>query len=133
MGTENWERLGQVIRARRKALGLAQVDVTAAGGPSDETLRRLEHGEPGPYMRRTLAALERVLKWSPGAVKGVLAGDDPAGWELPAVASSSPAPISARDRAVTALLDYADELENQRKAEVLAFVRRLMTLPGVNA
>jgi hypothetical protein len=41
--------------------------------------------------------------------------------------------IAARDRAVTALLDYADALESQQRIaarhEVLTFVRRLMEQP----
>lgn len=141
METENWERLGQAVRARRKHLGLAQVDVSAAGGPSDETLRRLERGEPGPYMRRTLASLERVLRWKPGATEAISAGEDPSEWELVSefrhVSDSaggsdrtSASQVTARDRAVMALLDYADTLETPQGAatrtDVLAFVRRLM-------
>lgn len=141
-----WENLGQAVRRRRAYLGLSQADVTAAGGPSDQTLRKLEAGDHGPYRPRTLAALERVLRWKPGAVEAILLGEFPGNWELSytavdtaqasdtASASVTPRAIAARDRAVTALLDYADALqEAPARTEVLIFVRRLMEQPRVNA
>src|SRR5437868_5535395 len=82
MGTQDWEYLGWAVRTRRLLLGLSQADVMAAGGPSDQTLRKLERGEPGIYRVRTMAALERVLKWAPGAIEAILKGGQPAAYEI---------------------------------------------------
>lgn len=133
MEPNNWERLGEAIRARRAQLGLTQQDVSRSGGPSDFTLSAIEQGTPRTYHQRTKMALERVLRWKSGAVESILAGEDPAGWELPGtpVAEKPAVPTtSARDRAVAALLDYAGTLDNP--SEVLTFVRRLME-PKVDA
>jgi transcriptional regulator with XRE-family HTH domain len=82
MGTQDWEYLGRTVRTRRLLLGLSQADVIAAGGPSDQTLRELERGESGIYRVRTMAALERVLKWAPGAIEAILKGGQPAAYEI---------------------------------------------------
>lgn len=89
MKTQDWTELGQVVHKRRILLGLSQADVVAAGGPGEITLRKLEHGEPGTYRARTLAALERVLKWAPGSIEEVLKGGKPTEIEEPKVASVS--------------------------------------------
>ena len=134
METKDWTRLGQAIRARRRQLNLSQVDVSTAGGPSSETLRLLERGDPGPYMQRTVTALERVLRWRAGAVQAIVAGESPDEWVEPPEPEQHSAPASsARDRAVTALLDYAAELDKPAQTEVLAFAQRLIAQSGVNA
>lgn len=80
MDTDNWARLGAAVHARRQELGLSQAAVTDAGGPSDQTLRKIERGEAGPYRDRTWVWLEKTLQWKPGAVQAILGGDDPAAW-----------------------------------------------------
>lgn len=124
MEASHWAKLGQAVRDRRTKLHMTQEDVAQAGGPSDFTMSKIEQGDPGPYRRSTLAALERALQWKPGAVEAILAGEDPGGWERPPSQERAPSSSSARDRVVTALLDYAGTLDNP--TEVLAFARRLM-------
>lgn len=80
-----WRRLGDAVQARRHRLGMTQEAITSEGGPSHQTLRRLERGDPGPYHERTFARLEQVLDWKPGTVRAVLNGDasdDPDEWVL---------------------------------------------------
>lgn len=83
--------LGAVIRTRRASLGLSQADVVAARGPSDNTLRKIERGEPGPYRAQSTAALDRILKWKPGTTQAILngtAGSDQKEWEAEETQSS---------------------------------------------
>lgn len=82
-GSLDWARLGRAIVAQRNRLGLSQEDISAAGGPSHATLRRIERGEPGPYQSRTLERLEAVLEWKVGVIDAILhdnAGDDENAW-----------------------------------------------------
>jgi hypothetical protein len=76
------------VRARRETLGLRQKDIAPRRGPSYETVRLIEGGEPGSYQPRTLAGLDRSLEWKIGTSQGILdgtAGDDPNAWVDPAV------------------------------------------------
>lgn len=62
---------------RRAGLGLSQAEITARGGPAEQTLRNIEHGKPNSYSRLTLAKLERVLCWRPGVAREILNGIAP--------------------------------------------------------
>lgn len=83
MEASHWAKLGQAVRDRRTKLHMTQEDVARAGGPSDFTMSKIEAGGENIYRARTVAALERVLRWAPGAVQAILAGQSPADWELP--------------------------------------------------
>lgn len=74
----DWGRLGRAVRDRRNRLDLTQEDVTEQGGPSHQTLRNIERGDPGPYQSRTIATLERVLGWRAGIAERIVAGTAPA-------------------------------------------------------
>lgn len=70
-------RLGRYVRARRHELDRTQLDVAAAGGPSNSTLTSLEKGEDRPVSRTTLNRLDVGLDWMPGSAKAVLEGGEP--------------------------------------------------------
>jgi hypothetical protein len=84
--TQNWKDLADAVRTRRDHLGLRQKDMARHGGPSYETMRVIEKGEPpssGAYQSRTITGLEKALQWKPGTVQALLdgrAGDDPNMW-----------------------------------------------------
>jgi transcriptional regulator with XRE-family HTH domain len=107
MEPKNFERLGEAIRARRAQLGMTQQEVAQGGGPSDVTLSAIEQGTPRTYHQRTKMALERALRWRSGAVESILAGEDPAGWELPEtpLAAENPTEVTSAGMGFLALLD----------------------------
>lgn len=70
-------RFGRLIATRRGELGLTQADVTARGGPSDYTLRKLERGETQRPDVATMTNLERALEWTRGSASRAFQGGDP--------------------------------------------------------
>lgn len=97
--TDDWRRLARLVRDRRGDLGMTQEEVTAAGGPSNSTVRLIEGARRPGYRPATLRALERALRWERGSARAVLDGGDPL-----ALAGDEPAPpgISPAPAAVTA-------------------------------
>lgn len=79
----SWGQLASAVRTRRETLGLRQKDISTRGGPSYETIRLIEKGEPGSYQPRTLAGLDRSLAWKAGTTQAILNGTadpDPQEW-----------------------------------------------------
>lgn len=70
-------RLGSIVRRRREELGLTQDQVTERGGPSDKSQTRIERGQLPRPTAKTLAKLDRALKWDQGSAAAVLVGRDP--------------------------------------------------------
>ncbi|WP_037183788.1 helix-turn-helix domain-containing protein [Rhodococcoides fascians] len=71
----NTPSFAQTIRARRNKLGLTQEEVSAKGGPSDTTQRRVEGGEIFNITQSTLKKYEAGLDWRPGVVAELLSRD----------------------------------------------------------
>jgi hypothetical protein len=67
-----WQALADAVRARRDWLGMSQFDLTKAGGPSEQTLRRIEGCQRCTYDPRTLTRLEQALGWKPHTIKAIL-------------------------------------------------------------
>lgn len=95
----DWDRLGRFVRAARGTR--AQRDVRANGGPSDETLSKIEHGRwrPTRSVQGTLEKLEVGLGWAPGSADIVLRGGQPQPLTTP------PAKPEPRTDSVTVNLD----------------------------
>lgn len=75
-GCVDWKRLGKAVTRRRVQLGYPTlVSFSEAAGFSTRLLGDLEGGRRGSYDPATLARVERVLAWPPGAVDSILAGD----------------------------------------------------------
>jgi transcriptional regulator with XRE-family HTH domain len=67
-------QLGDVVRARRKALGVGSArDLAARMGVSERTARVIESGERA-VSDDTYREVERVLRWKHGSVDAILAG-----------------------------------------------------------
>lgn len=79
------QRLGRLVRARRKALKLTQADVQKVDGPSTATLRLIEGGKHTDFRGGTGASLESAIQWRPGSIDKILAGGDPITVESPEV------------------------------------------------
>lgn len=75
----SWDQLAAAVRARRRELGLTQVDVATAGRVSVDMIRNIEHRRRTPKRvnPRTARAIEDALKWEPGSIEDTLAGGDP--------------------------------------------------------
>ena len=71
------QRLGRLVRERRKSLKMTQADVQEAGGPSTATLRLIEGGKHTEFRDGTGAVLEAALRWDVGSIDRVLAGGEP--------------------------------------------------------
>jgi transcriptional regulator with XRE-family HTH domain len=96
------EKLAELVRARRKALGLTQPQVAERGDVSVELVRRVETNRSGELRASKIEGLERALEWEPGSIRAVLGGgaptvvhrvpDEPATTER----SADDAPMTAR-------------------------------------
>lgn len=75
--SSNSERLGEAVRKRRNDLDLSQLDVHAAGGPSNTSLTKIENGLLADLNRVTAAKLDAGLQWEPGSAKAVWLGGEP--------------------------------------------------------
>jgi transcriptional regulator with XRE-family HTH domain len=75
----SWDQLAAAVRARRKELGLTQVDVATAGRISEDLIRNIElhRRTPKRLNPRTARAIEDALNWEPGSIEDTLAGGDP--------------------------------------------------------
>jgi hypothetical protein len=78
----SWDRLASAVRDRRKHLGWSQAAVSRAGGPSDQTVAKIETGKDGPFRANTLAQLDQGLGWIPGTAERIVNGNagDPDKW-----------------------------------------------------
>lgn len=73
----DWERLGRFVRDARGTR--SQKDISDNGGPSDETISKIEHGKwrPKRSVADTLGKLETAFQWAPGSADLVLRGGVP--------------------------------------------------------
>lgn len=70
-------KLKEIIRTRRKELGLTLLDVAKACNVSEATVSRWESGDIGDMKRSRIAALAKILQISPSVIVGT-DGDDEA-------------------------------------------------------
>lgn len=77
MPNENWERLGRFVKERREKMGLTQLDVQKAGGPSAAKQREIENGRTDVLSLSKRRDLERALGWTAGSIDAALKGGDP--------------------------------------------------------
>lgn len=75
--SDEYLRLGRLIRERRDRLGLTQADLASRGGPSTTTMSKVEYGKLIPIPRQTRAKIETALNWAPGSVIDVVEGGEP--------------------------------------------------------
>jgi transcriptional regulator with XRE-family HTH domain len=71
------EKLAELVRERRKALGMTQPQVAERGDVSAELVRRVENNRSGRLRASKIEGLERALEWEPGSIRVVLGGGVP--------------------------------------------------------
>lgn len=69
-------KLKEIIRTRRKELGLTLLDVAKACNVSEATVSRWESGDIGDMKRSRIAALAKILQISPSVIVGTDNDDD---------------------------------------------------------
>jgi transcriptional regulator with XRE-family HTH domain len=72
---EDWRRLGDYVRNRRKELNLSRAQFASMTDVSYRTAGQVERGIP--VARDTVAAMENALGWKPGSGRRILDGGDP--------------------------------------------------------
>ena len=113
---EDWERVARVVATRRRSLGLSQDDVAEASGGtiSKPVLSLVENARQSSYKPRTLAGLERALRWRPGSIDRILAGLDPEPVEPPMLESDLARKLLAEMERLRATVEQlAAELHTQ--------------------
>ncbi len=71
----NAARLAAAVAARRDELDKTQLEISAAGGPSNTLLTRIEGGQMATLERQTARKLDRGLRWEPGSARAVWSGE----------------------------------------------------------
>lgn len=128
--SSNVARLGRAVLARRDELDLSQLDVAAAGGPSDTTLSRIENGLATSVSKITLRRLDAALAWNSGSARRVYTGTgDPTPLEPGTITVGPDArpPTSATDVPVGAGVEpgVLADLTDDETAKVLDYVAML--------
>jgi len=101
---QNWTALGAAVKARRKALGLSQVELGEAAGAGRSSVQKVERNQGFELSAGMLALIERGLGWSAGSIQAVLEGGEPT------LASQEPAPEDSRRPLVGLPASVLDEL-----------------------
>lgn len=106
----NAERLAEAVRKRREELDLTQLDVHAAGGPSNTTQTDVENARIETLSRVTARKLDAGLQWEPGSAKRVWNGE---GEPRPILSAGMDAKTSAylREQIGQSVLDEATKRE----------------------
>lgn len=113
---ERWQHAGEVVRARMKALGVRQAELSRRSGLSAPTVRGIMAGSPrsGEPTEDTLRAVSVALEWTPDSLGEVLAGGR---------ATADPATV---DRRLDELDRRLTEVEHELEAYVW-FVRNSLS------
>lgn len=77
MTTEDWARLGRIVKQWRDDKRLSQERISANGGPSDVVIGRIERNDEPRPRGDTLAKLDAGMGWRAGTSVAILNGGDP--------------------------------------------------------
>lgn len=114
--SDEQRRLGELVAARRLALGLSYTEIHEQGGPSDTRLRAIENCT-GPALRSsTLDKLDKGLLWEPGSARAVLRGGNPVPVDAQALRQAA-TPMSLDEGGFT--------VSNHEIAQMVASLREL--------
>lgn len=118
MSSKGAEHLAHHVLARRTQLDFNQLDVHAAGGPSNTLLTTIENGRLEALTRSTAHKLDRGLLWEPGSARRVWDGGEP----VPLGRASSMSPTRR------AIFEDPD-LDDETRAALLALLDARQTPP----
>lgn len=111
------QRLAEAVLARREELELSQLEVAAAGGPSNTWLTMIENGRLERLSRVTAKKLDAGLQWEPGSARNIWNGGEPTPL-IPGLLNPDNSAI-LRERILNAPLD------EDEKRELLRLVDRI--------
>ncbi|MGI5247616.1 hypothetical protein [Dactylosporangium sp. CA-139066] len=129
--TEDWQRLGQAVVARRVELGMkTRQSFAAAAFMSERVLAEIEKARRSNYDPATIARLEQALRWPFGTARSIVAGDA----EPPSGPPPSPRVNTgnALDR-LAALLDPRGPLDLQARTALETALEALASLAEAQA
>lgn len=111
-----WQRVAEAVRRRREDLGMTQLDVAAAGGPSIDRIQAIESARTDRYSARTLGRLEAALRVVAGSIRALAEGRDDV---LRAAPDPEPERPAAREAPPTTaeLADIVNTLRQQVRAQ----------------
>ncbi|CAN7193450.1 helix-turn-helix transcriptional regulator [Knoellia sp. LjRoot47] len=66
---EAWKTIGNIVRWRRKQVGITQEQVAEYGGPGKTTMGKIENGRMEPFPAEAQQDLEKVLGWKFGRIR----------------------------------------------------------------
>ena len=75
--SSNAERFGKLVKQRRTDLDLTQLEVGAAGGPSNTKQTEIEKGELVSLLPNMAKKLDKGLRWEQGSARRAWLGGDP--------------------------------------------------------
>lgn len=75
--TQEWARVGKLLRERRLQLRMTIEEVAEEGHTSPVSVSALEEGERTSYRQLTLAKVAHGLGWSGNSILRLLAGGEP--------------------------------------------------------
>lgn len=108
-----------VLHRREDELDMSQMEVWAAGGPSNTTLTNIENARLPLPSRASLKKLDVGLQWEDGSAKRVLAGGEPTPLDMTPLQQlrrhiEASTAISEETRAAMLAAVDADERERRR-------------------
>lgn len=119
------QRLGERIAERRRELGMSQIDVWQAGGPSNSTLTGIENGTASSVSPATLRKIDQALMWAVGSSKHILAGGEPYIYEAKPAPKDSGIQIEATDDGVR-VRTQAFQIPESQITELIISNQKLM-------
>lgn len=132
--TDHTQAVARKVRARRETLGLSVRQAAQAAGVTRATWAEVENGKREHVRTRTLDAIDRALRFTPGtlaAIAGVMVHDAPTGDRRITVVlpsdSGDVADLNAREQ----LLHYASTLSNYDVQRVLTYIDRMPPPPDI--
>jgi hypothetical protein len=122
LGMANWKpdqvrRLADAVVAQRTHLGLSQMQVWQAGGPSNSTLTDIEKGRATSLEYGTLRKLDVALQWERGTALSYLSGKPLTRPSTPSISQANDSPTADQITQALAVLVSAGLAELQRRAQ----------------
>jgi hypothetical protein len=102
---EAWTELARWVKASRDALGLAQDDLSARGGPGETTVHKIETGAVRSLRDRTKRQLERALGWPHEVVEKILDDEIDVTEMMTALVQEAAARTEVHERAVLRVIE----------------------------
>jgi transcriptional regulator with XRE-family HTH domain len=133
--TDQTSAVARKVHERREALGLSVRQAAQVAGVTRATWAAVEAGSRDHVRLRTLDAIDRALRLTPGtlaSLAGTMVHDSPAGDRRITVVLEAKSGDTAELNAREQLLHYATTLSNYDVQRVLTYIDRLPPPPEID-